>query len=157
MHFCISGKRVTPPTRRSRTLSPHEAIAMFTFLYSPGLEATNNVSERAIRALIGARKNWGGNRIPRGARAQAVLTSILQTAKQQGQKPSMLWRNYCVRVTNIRFSMWCQRPEKHPRIPRRLPRVGSCPTASTRPGPIWQPPREARWPLGSSAYTAAAR
>jgi transposase len=45
------------------------------------------VSERAIRALIGARKNWGGNRTPRGARAQAVLTSILQTAKQQGKKP----------------------------------------------------------------------
>jgi len=52
----------------------------------PGLEATNNISERAIRALIGARKNWGGNRTPRGARAQAVLTSILQTAKQQGKK-----------------------------------------------------------------------
>jgi hypothetical protein len=56
------------------------------FLYCPGLDATNNVSERAIRALIGARKNWGGNRTPRGARAQAVLTSILQTAKQQGKK-----------------------------------------------------------------------
>jgi len=32
-------------------------------------------------------KNWGGNRTPRGARAQAVLTSILQTAKQQGKQP----------------------------------------------------------------------
>ena len=60
---------------------------IFTFLYCPGLDATNNVSERAIRALIGARKNWGGNRTARGARAQAVLTSILQTAKQQGKKP----------------------------------------------------------------------
>jgi hypothetical protein len=38
-------------------------------------------------ALIGARKNWGGNRTQKGARAQAVLTSILQTAKQQGQNP----------------------------------------------------------------------
>ena len=65
----------------------HERPYLFTFLYCPGLEATNNVSERAIRALIGARKNWGGNRTPRGARAQAVLTSILQTAKQQGKKP----------------------------------------------------------------------
>jgi hypothetical protein len=44
-------------------------------------------AKRAIRALIGARKNWGGNRTPRGARAQAVLTSILQTAKQQDTKP----------------------------------------------------------------------
>src|SRR6266478_5338440 len=65
----------------------HERPYLFTFLYCPGLDATNNVSERAIRALIGARKNWGGNRTPRGARAQAVLTSILQTAKQQGKQP----------------------------------------------------------------------
>ena len=65
----------------------HERPYIFTFLYCPGLDATNNVSERAIRALIGARKNWGGNRTARGARAQAVLTSILQTAKQQGKKP----------------------------------------------------------------------
>ena len=65
----------------------HERPYIFTFLYCPGLDATNNVSERAIRALIGARKNWGGNRTPRGARAQAVLTSILQTAKQQGKRP----------------------------------------------------------------------
>jgi transposase len=60
---------------------------IFTYLYCPGLDATNNVAERAIRALIGARKNWGGNRTPNGARAQAVLTSILQTAKQQGKNP----------------------------------------------------------------------
>lgn len=65
----------------------HERPYIFTFLYCPGLDATNNVSERAIRALIGARKNWGGNRTEKGARAQAVLTSILQTAKQQGQNP----------------------------------------------------------------------
>jgi transposase len=65
----------------------HERPYIFTFLYCPGLDATNNVSERAIRALIGARKNWGGNRTPRGAHAQAVLTSILQTAKQQGKQP----------------------------------------------------------------------
>jgi transposase len=69
----------------------HERPYIFTFLYCPGLDATNNVSERAIRALIGARKNWGGNRTPRGAHAQAVLTSILQTAKQQGQKPFEVW------------------------------------------------------------------
>jgi transposase len=65
----------------------HERPYLFTYLYCPGLDATNNVAERAIRALIGARKNWGGNRTEKGARAQAVLTSILQTAKQQGKKP----------------------------------------------------------------------
>jgi transposase len=60
---------------------------LFTFLYCPGLDATNNAAERALRPLVVARKNWGGNRTEKGARAQAVLTSILQTAQQQGKKP----------------------------------------------------------------------
>ena len=74
----------------NRRLAKHlrrERPYLFTYLYCPGLDATNNAAERAIRALIGARKNWGGNRTQKGARAQAVLTSILQTAKQQGQNP----------------------------------------------------------------------
>jgi transposase len=74
----------------NRRLAKHlrrERPYLFTYLYCPGLDATNNAAERAIRALIGARKNWGGNRTPRGARAQAVLTSLLQTAKQQGKNP----------------------------------------------------------------------
>jgi hypothetical protein len=45
--------------------------------------------KRAIRALISTRKNWSGNHTETGARAQPVLTSILQTAKQQGNKSSM--------------------------------------------------------------------
>jgi len=40
-----------------------------------------------LRPLVVARKNWGGNRTEKGARAQAVLTSILETAQQQGKKP----------------------------------------------------------------------
>jgi transposase len=74
----------------NRRLGKHlrrERPYIFTYLYCPGLDATNNAAERAIRALIGARKNWGGNRTQKGARAQAVLTSILQTAKQQGRNP----------------------------------------------------------------------
>jgi transposase len=76
-----------PANRRFRNHLDHERPYLFTFLYCPGLDATNNVSERAIRALIGARKNWGGNRTERGARAQKMLSSILQTAKPQGKKP----------------------------------------------------------------------
>jgi hypothetical protein len=40
-----------------------------------------------LRFLVVVRKNWGGNRTERGARAQAVLTSILATAKQQSKNP----------------------------------------------------------------------
>ena len=62
----------------------HERPYLFTFLYCPGLvDATNNVAERVMRILVMIRKNWGGNRTEKGARTQAVLTSILCTAKQQ--------------------------------------------------------------------------
>jgi hypothetical protein len=88
-----------------------------------GLDATNNVSERAIRALIGARKNWGGNRTERGARAQAVLTSILQTAKQQGKSPSMFWCNYCVVVIRTGFSISCRSPRRRRSVPHSIPRL----------------------------------
>src|ERR1700737_1829175 len=72
----------------NRRLAKHlgrERPYLFTFLYCPGLDATNNAAERALRPLVVARKNWGGNRTQNGARAQAVLTSILQTARQQGK------------------------------------------------------------------------
>ena len=47
------------------------------------MDATNNLAERVMRLLVVIRKNWGGNRTQQGARAQAVLTSILLTARQQ--------------------------------------------------------------------------
>ena len=62
----------------------HERPCLFTFLYCPGLvDTNNNVAERVMRILVMVRKNWGGNRTEKGARTQAVLTSILCTAKQQ--------------------------------------------------------------------------
>jgi transposase len=64
----------------------HERPYLFTFLYCPGLvDATNNAAERVMRLLVVIRKNWGGNRTENGARAQAVLTSVLCTARQQDQ------------------------------------------------------------------------
>jgi hypothetical protein len=36
-----------------------------------------------MRMLVVIRKNWGGNRTGNGARAQAILTSVLCTARQQ--------------------------------------------------------------------------
>ena len=72
----------------NRRLAKHlrrERPYLFTFLYCPGLDATNNAAERALRPLVVARKNWGGNRTEKGARAQAVLSSLLASAKQQGK------------------------------------------------------------------------
>jgi transposase len=59
--------------------------AIFSFLYHPELEATNYHGEQAIRpAVVNRKMSGGGNRTPRGARAQAVLTTILRTAWQRG-------------------------------------------------------------------------
>jgi transposase len=63
----------------------HEQPHLFTFLHCPGLHATNNFAERAIRLMAMARKTWGGNRTANGARTQQILASILRTCWQQGK------------------------------------------------------------------------
>jgi transposase len=89
-HLEVKLDRLLAPTQRdaaNQRLAKHlrhERPYLFTFLYCPGLvDATNNVAERVMRILVMIRKNWGGNRTEQGARVQAVLTSILCTAKQQ--------------------------------------------------------------------------
>lgn len=73
-----------PANRRLAKHLLHERPYLFTFLYCPGLvDATNNLAERVMRILVMIRKNWGGNRTKKGARAQAILTSVLCTARQQ--------------------------------------------------------------------------
>ena len=73
-----------PANRRLAQHRRHERPYLFTFLYCPGLvDATHNLAERVMRILVMIRKNWGGNRTENGARAQAILTSVLCTARQQ--------------------------------------------------------------------------
>ncbi len=55
--------------------------ALFLFLEHPHLEATNHLAEKAIRPAVINRKTSGGNRTFNGAHAQAVIMSILRTAK----------------------------------------------------------------------------
>ena len=72
----------------NRRLSNHlwrEREAVFTFLYCPGLEATNWRAEQAIRPMVVTRKVWGGNRTTNGARTQSILLSILQTCRQHNR------------------------------------------------------------------------
>jgi transposase len=56
---------------------------LFTFLYRPGLDATNYRGEQAIRPAVVNRKVWGGNRTEAGAAAQSILMSVLRTCAQQ--------------------------------------------------------------------------
>ena len=43
---------------------------------------------RGIRLQMVTRKVWGGNRTEKGAHAQSVLVSILQTCRQQLRPPT---------------------------------------------------------------------
>lgn len=75
----------SPANRRLANHLARERTALFTFLYCPGLEATNWRAEQAIRFMVVARKVWGGNRTATGAATQSILLSILQTARQQNR------------------------------------------------------------------------
>lgn len=58
---------------------------VFTFLQQPGIDATNHRAEQAIRPGVLARKISGGSRTERGALAHANLTTVDQSARQQGR------------------------------------------------------------------------
>ena len=75
----------SPANRRLANHLVREREAVFTFLYCPGLEATNWRAEQAIRPMVVTRKVWGGNRTAAGAHAQSILLSLLQTCRQQNR------------------------------------------------------------------------
>jgi len=75
----------SPANRRFAAHLLRERHALFTFLYCPGLEATNWRAEQAIRFMVVARKVWGGNRTAAGAVTQSILLSVLQTCHQQNR------------------------------------------------------------------------
>jgi transposase len=81
----LETRRRNPANRRLARHLEHERLWLFTFLHCPGLDATNNAAERAIRGMVIARKVWGGNRTWEGARTQQILASVLRTCWQQGE------------------------------------------------------------------------
>ena len=76
-----------PDNRRFVQHLAHEQPWIFSFLHCPGLDATNNVAERAIGPAVVARHTGGGNRTATGAATQQILMSVLRTYWQQ-QKDS---------------------------------------------------------------------
>jgi transposase len=85
MEWLLAKRFRDPANRRLAKHLRHEEPWLFTFLHCPGLEATNNAAERALRPAVVARKTWGGNRTENGAKTQQILISILTTCRQQGK------------------------------------------------------------------------
>jgi transposase len=71
-----SHRRLAAHLRRNRD-------ALFFFVDRKDVEATNWPAEHAIRPAVVNRKVWGGNRTVAGARAQAILMSVLRTCQQR--------------------------------------------------------------------------
>jgi transposase len=78
----VAPTRSNPAHERFARFLRKHCADLFTFLEEPGLDATNWRAEQAIRPAVVNRKVWGGNRTWIGAKAQAVLTSVLATCRQ---------------------------------------------------------------------------
>src|ERR687891_2669333 len=59
---------------------------LLTFLYYPEVPPTNNVSEQALRGSVVHRKVTNGFRSEWGAKAYAVLQTVIATAKHKGEE-----------------------------------------------------------------------
>ena len=97
----LGTRRRNPANRRLARHLEHERLWLFTFLHCPGLDATNNAAERALRGMVIARKVWGGNRTWNGARTHQILASVLRTCWQQGKDAF----TRCVRLLHTRRSV----------------------------------------------------
>jgi transposase len=86
----IAGRTGYPPNRRLLAHLARERPALFTFLRTPGVQATNWRAEHAIRPAVVSRKTWGGNRTWAGAESWQILASVLRTATQQHHDPIAL-------------------------------------------------------------------
>ena len=70
--------------RLAARLRKHEK-ELTVFLWEDAVDGTNNAAERALRPAVVMRKITGGSRSERGARATAILMSVLRTARQQNR------------------------------------------------------------------------
>lgn len=78
---------LTPDCQRFANHLTTELPALFGFLFDLSLDATNWRAEHAIRPAVVNRKVSGGNRSPRGAQTQEILTSVIQTARLRDLEP----------------------------------------------------------------------
>lgn len=62
------------------------------------LPIDNNPAERAIRPFVIGRKNWLFSDTPKGAHASAVIYSLIETAKANGQEPYAWLRHVLERL-----------------------------------------------------------
>ena len=81
---------------------------LMNFLLDGRLELSNNRAERTIRPFTIGRKNWLFSYCARGAKASAIVYSILETAQANGLVPFM-YLNYLFKtLPNIPADQWAE-------------------------------------------------
>lgn len=83
----LAAPGTVPDCQRLAAHLTTELPAVFGFLFDFTLEATNWRAEQALRPAVVNRKVSGGNRSERGAEAQEILSSIVQTARLRDLDP----------------------------------------------------------------------
>lgn len=82
-------QKPSSPSSDLERLANHVAAHIeewFAFLFHPDVPPTNNHAERMLRPAVITRKVGGCNKTLLGALVHSVLSSIMVTCKQQGQK-----------------------------------------------------------------------
>jgi transposase len=82
--------------RLSRRFDRHGAPAYFRFLDEPGVEPTNNATERAIRQPVLDRRVTQGTRSVRGLRWCERAWTVAATCSQQGRSTFRFFRDALV-------------------------------------------------------------
>lgn len=88
--FCEENQGRTLPksmTGRAITYALNQRATLEAFLENPKIELTNNSAERAIKPFVIGRKNWLFCNTPDGAKASAIIYSIIETAKANNLNP----------------------------------------------------------------------
>ena len=88
--FCEENQGKTLPksmTGRAIGYALNQRVTLEVFLENPKIELTNNTAERAIKPFVIGRKNWLFCNTPDGARASAIIYSIIETTKANNLNP----------------------------------------------------------------------
>jgi transposase len=102
------------PLTKAITYCQNQRFWLEHYLLDGRLEIDNNRAERSIKPFVIGRKNWLFSNTPGGARASAVLYSLIETAKENGVDPF----SYLVHVFRYAPNWDIQNPQT---IERLLP------------------------------------
>jgi hypothetical protein len=88
------GKAVTYALNQKETLN--------NFLLDGRIEISNNRAENAIRPFVNGRKNWLFSDTPRGAKASAIVYSMIESAKANRLNPYMYLVFLLTKLPNLK-------------------------------------------------------